>query len=754
MILRLWEAMVCVRKILWFVVVLWAVVLGLAGAEETAAKYRWPLDVYNGYSSAFQEFRSNHFHAGIDLRTFRKTGYPVYAIADGHIYKIRQVKRGSGKGVFIRHRDGSHANFFHLDRFSKSVEEIAGKVQQYRGKKYFGNFFLPNPIGVKRGDLIGYSGETGSGFPHLHMEIRDSDYRAVNPFPLLEWPGQDRNHPVLYGLLLRNRGDSLINGRVGETLIPFKKSTDRSHTYEAKKPLVAVGSFDMVLDARDTADTGKRVSLYEISASIDGTPYFNTRFDRFAWEDNNQLGFVYDMAYSGSSRYFYNLFFQAGFLLENFQLSLSELLESLEPGAHQLKIEVKDHLNNVSSGLVRWYKMARPRMAVSAIRQEDDRLLLAVDRLSAPDCDGIDIVVYDRDNHRLYSGQLKDPEIPQRRELILSGVSRRGAGVDFNFLKAGVVYYRQRFILNDEENRLTDIKDIPIDVFINREDVFVEVKDFDWPAEYIGLEIMSAGEPQLLAPHYTKESLFFCFTPPVATAGDLVLSFTVSGPGAEGVKIQKYLKLIRLQDGSRSLFRWGEFEAEFHTHSVREPRVLCAEERHFDSDFPVLSPQISLYPYHFPFLDLVYYKFSKKVENPRQVGIFKYDFRHKRWGYVHTVFEDRTDTFKTKVISSGTFALMRDVFPPVIRLNRLRTQYLKNLKRLVVRISDKGKGIDYRSLRITLNGKPLACEYDYDWRHVVIENLRYRKTGENILTVRIKDYGGNRAFRSFKFYLK
>ncbi|MDQ1352228.1 MAG: hypothetical protein QG657_2534, partial [Acidobacteriota bacterium] len=70
-------------------------------------KYRWPLDFNNGYSSSFQEFRSNHFHAGIDLRTFQTTGHPVYAIADGCIVRIRMTKTGSGKCLYLKHADGN-----------------------------------------------------------------------------------------------------------------------------------------------------------------------------------------------------------------------------------------------------------------------------------------------------------------------------------------------------------------------------------------------------------------------------------------------------------------------------------------------------------------------------------------------------------------------------------------------------------------------------------------------------------------------
>ena len=136
----------------------------LSGEQEPGAKYRWPLNTNNGYSSSFQEYRSSHFHAGLDLRTHQKTGYPVHAIADGCIFKIRMVKRGSGRGLYLKHNDGNTSIYFHLDHFEEKLEKLLERVQQAEGKKYFGNYFLKKPLCYKRGQVIGYSGETGADY--------------------------------------------------------------------------------------------------------------------------------------------------------------------------------------------------------------------------------------------------------------------------------------------------------------------------------------------------------------------------------------------------------------------------------------------------------------------------------------------------------------------------------------------------------------------------------------------------------------
>jgi len=49
--------------------------------------FRSPVDFKITLSGTFAELRNNHFHSGIDIRTFT-TGKKVYAIANGIVSKI------------------------------------------------------------------------------------------------------------------------------------------------------------------------------------------------------------------------------------------------------------------------------------------------------------------------------------------------------------------------------------------------------------------------------------------------------------------------------------------------------------------------------------------------------------------------------------------------------------------------------------------------------------------------------------------
>ena len=86
-------------------------------------------------------------HTGVDFAA--TIGTPVYATADGIIDKLDVSFSGYGKMLEIDHGFGYRTRFAHMHDFAV-----------HHGQK------------VKRGDLIGYVGNTGlSTAPHLHYEV-------------------------------------------------------------------------------------------------------------------------------------------------------------------------------------------------------------------------------------------------------------------------------------------------------------------------------------------------------------------------------------------------------------------------------------------------------------------------------------------------------------------------------------------------------------------------------------------------------
>ncbi len=89
------------------------------------------------------------FHPGIDLRAALKT--PIYAPANGVVEYAAYSNNGYGYSVILIHNFGFKTVYAHMSR-----QDVV-KAGQF----------------VKKGDLLGYTGNTGlSTGPHLHYEVR------------------------------------------------------------------------------------------------------------------------------------------------------------------------------------------------------------------------------------------------------------------------------------------------------------------------------------------------------------------------------------------------------------------------------------------------------------------------------------------------------------------------------------------------------------------------------------------------------
>ncbi len=157
------------------------ILLLLSGLSAFSGDRSWPVKGEISLSSSFCDFRPGHFHGGIDIRTDGKEGRKVYSPVEGYIWRIRYSYIGYGKGLYVKDSHGFIYVFGHLSRLSKRLENIV-RPYQYENRKYYCDlYFKPDSIPVKSGELIGFSGQTGYGAPHIHFEIRNPGNMPLNP---------------------------------------------------------------------------------------------------------------------------------------------------------------------------------------------------------------------------------------------------------------------------------------------------------------------------------------------------------------------------------------------------------------------------------------------------------------------------------------------------------------------------------------------------------------------------------------------
>ncbi|MEJ2049894.1 MAG: M23 family peptidase, partial [Calditrichota bacterium] len=114
--------------------------------------YLWPTDASHYLTSTFGEYRARHFHSALDIKTWNRIGYKVYAVDDGYIWRIRTSNTGYGKVLYEKLKDGNIAVYAHLDHFQAPIEKFMEQLQDKQGEYEQDYFPTPSQYRVKRGE--------------------------------------------------------------------------------------------------------------------------------------------------------------------------------------------------------------------------------------------------------------------------------------------------------------------------------------------------------------------------------------------------------------------------------------------------------------------------------------------------------------------------------------------------------------------------------------------------------------------------
>jgi len=248
-----------------------------------------PIDAPFNLSGTFGEFRSR-FHTGIDFKGGE--GINIFSIEDGYISRIEVSPSGYGKVVYITHPNGYSSVYAHLSRFSPDIEKYI-KSEQYRSKSYtVKKFPKKDQIQVKRGELLGYSGNTGRSFgAHLHFEIRDTNSQdALNPL-MFNYTYEDLERPIIRGLYTINENNTLI--RDLPKRIRISKTNDS--TYVADN-IIFNGDIGFGIDIYDIQykNLFNRNGVYKVELLIDSIKKFSYSMDRIKFSENHYKKLMYD----------------------------------------------------------------------------------------------------------------------------------------------------------------------------------------------------------------------------------------------------------------------------------------------------------------------------------------------------------------------------------------------------------------------------------------------------------------------------
>ncbi len=257
--------------------------------------FRSPLSIPIFLSGSFGELRSNHFHAGLDIKTQGKEGLNVYATADGYVSRIKVQQFGYGKAIYITHPNGYTSVYGHLSKFNDSIEKYIKSIQYKKEKYATGNlYFKKEKFYIKKGDKIAFSGDTGgSGGPHLHFEIRNTaTENIINPL-LFGIKVKDNRAPNFQALKVYSLNEEArINQQKKSFQVPIKNIGKGMYTTDRITASGLIGFGVSVFD-RFSGMPNKN-GIYSLEMLVNGKRFYYHDLETFSFSESKYLNLHID----------------------------------------------------------------------------------------------------------------------------------------------------------------------------------------------------------------------------------------------------------------------------------------------------------------------------------------------------------------------------------------------------------------------------------------------------------------------------
>ncbi len=323
------------------------------------AQYSYPKDYFISPIASelklvgnFGEIRPDHFHSGIDISTEGKEGIPIYAIADGFISRINISAYGYGKALYIDHSNGYTSVYAHLKSFNSTIGAFAKNIQYLKESFDIDTLLLPL-LFVKKGDIIGYSGNSGSSQgPHLHFEIRDTKTEMpINPL-FFGYKIKDDVPPHMISLTIYPLSSaSSINGKQKIKKMDIKPDGE-FYTVNKSDTLIIHGETGFGIECFDT-ETGSTNpnAVFSIELQSGGKRMYYAEFEKFAFADTRYVNTHIDYP----EKEINNIKIQKCFVSKNNQLSIYKGLRNYgimnfnDNSDHWMRIILKDIAGNTST---------------------------------------------------------------------------------------------------------------------------------------------------------------------------------------------------------------------------------------------------------------------------------------------------------------------------------------------------------------------------------------------------------------------
>lgn len=325
-----------------------------------------PLNISLSITGSFSEVRPNHFHSGIDFSVQKKEGMPVFATADGVISRIKVSPVGFGNALYIDHPNGFTTVYAHLKAFNDTITNYV-RTNQYKLERFDVELFPVTKkefIYVKKGQLIGYAGNSGSsGGAHLHFEIRNTKTENILN-PLVYGFNLTDNYPPYFDFIkiYPENSNSFIGSSNEATRFSVKKTGAREYRLSTKDTLSLWGNFSLGAQAFDfNQNQSDRNGFYSMKMYLDSTKFFAMVCDSFSFAESRYVNASIDFAanYNSGNRIVKSNKLQGNQLSFFYTDAANGIVTFKDDKLHEVNIDVCDQRGNTVN-LRFWVKSRKP----------------------------------------------------------------------------------------------------------------------------------------------------------------------------------------------------------------------------------------------------------------------------------------------------------------------------------------------------------------------------------------------------------
>lgn len=729
-------------------------------SKLSAADLSWPLKGTIDISNGFGDYRDGRFHTGVDLRTGGQVGLPVHSPVDGYVRRLKVSYVGYGKGLYIQGTDGYLYVFGHLQSYAPAIDTVV-KRAQYATERYFIDLTLPSDsLKVKKGALVAYSGETGAGAPHLHFEKRLTDENPLNPLSH-GFKIADKVRPILERIGFQQLDDhSLFHNGRRSWYLRIRPGRGAGKYVADTVPFFSA-PFGVLVDGHDrTRADGMQQAIPYLRLEIDGQAIYESRFDTLAFATGKSVYFEYDYDQAAQD----NKSVRRLFHLAANQFSGSRGLNGsdgvvtpkrLRAGRHVANIVASDALGNTSEVAFSFLTgPPGPLMRPDSVRNwgtDSTRFYFT----PAPALDSLDIdstvVEYSVPKKWLTAAGLK----PRRLE---NGSRVVSLGPQFNRNAVMRLTHHSR-----EGGSITDepfngigaqlAKKIDIESEIVEDGLIVTLTT---PSPYGSLARIDLYGPQGLLGRVTPTRFlhvsaypFFVRPEPEYARIDsivAVMDTSYSAPHA-AVKLGRIhavgfapLDTITVD----SLFRVVVEKTDLFVPRFVELQKLQVTGR---AKFSLVTEAYKVLPPQFPTQSGLTLLLTLNIPNSKNylAGICRFDFEKERWTWLPgRQFDSNLLTADNP--SGGTFAALRDLYPPVISGLTLKARQVISDPRPTISFTviDTLSGIaDDKSFDVRLDRKWMIPEFDPESSVCTFQPPELLHNGDHHLAIKVTDRAGN-----------